>query len=279
MENILSTLSELHAMLKAHRENLRQLWTHIDTGDEESEAGTHTPILVTNVGIMPSPSNGNNFRPYFRQKFDPSTGTIAAFLVVYEAAMRHASDKQKFDYILNCLSPEAQEVVIPELDSVSTWPAMKALLISKFGDKLSLDVKKEAFTHIAFKPKETLKEFSSWFYLEGQQLMTSGHITIEEAYNACANALKPNEILCFHFKGHFQQLVGMKEIKVLLLDMYLTHTGPVLHSAPAATVAKPAGTTQLPILITDSKRTSCPGQVGCHNCGQPGHHSKNCTNA
>ena len=71
----------------------------------------------------------------------------------------------------------------------------------------------------------------------------------------------------------------MKEIKVLLLDMYLTHTGPVLDSAPTAAVAKPAGTTQLPILITDSKRTSRPGWVGCHNCGQPGHHSKNCTNA
>ena len=47
--------------------------------------------------------------------------------------MRRALDKQKFDYILNCLSPEAQEVFILELDSVSTWLAMKALLISKFG--------------------------------------------------------------------------------------------------------------------------------------------------
>ena len=202
MENILSTLSEVHVTLAAHEENLRQLWTHINTEDEESEARAHTPILVTNVGVTPSPSNGNNFRPYFCQKFNPSTGTIAAFLVVYEAAMRRASDEQKFDYILNCLSPEAQEVVVPELESVTTWPAMKALLISEFGDKLSLDVKKEAFTHIAFKPKETLKEFASWFYLEGQQLMTSGCITIEEAYNTCANALKPNEMLCFHFKGH-----------------------------------------------------------------------------
>ena len=108
--------------------------------------------------------------------------------------------------------------------------------------------------------------------------MTSGRLTIEEAYNACANALKPNEMLCFHFKGHCQQLVGMKEIKVLLLDMYLTHTSPVLCSTYTNTAAKPAGTTQLPILVADHKRTSRSGCTGCHNCGQPGHHSKNCTN-
>lgn len=49
---------------------------------------------------------------------------------------------------------------------MNSWSDMKKLLIDVFGGDLSLEVKKYAFMHTAFKPKETLAEFSYRLYLE-----------------------------------------------------------------------------------------------------------------
>ncbi|KAJ9056452.1 hypothetical protein DSO57_1032972 [Entomophthora muscae] len=75
------------------------------------------------------------------------------------------------------------------------WEDMKQLLINEFGGGISLEVKKDAFMNIAFKPKETLAEFADRFYMEGQQLIMSRQLTAHEAYTACAQALKVNQLL------------------------------------------------------------------------------------
>ena len=77
--------------------------------------------------------------------------------------MRKASDEVKKEHILTYLHPTCQEVVVPKLPTIETWEDMKQLLIEKFGGDLSLEVKKDAFMHIAFKPKETLAEFADRF--------------------------------------------------------------------------------------------------------------------
>ncbi|KAJ9072948.1 hypothetical protein DSO57_1021708 [Entomophthora muscae] len=104
--------------------------------------------------------------------------------------MRQASDEAKKEHILTCLHLTFQEVVVPELPIIETWEDMKQLLIDKFGGDLSLEVKNDAFMHIAFKPKETLAEFADRFYMEGQKLITRRQLTAHEAYMACAQAEK-----------------------------------------------------------------------------------------
>lgn len=165
----------------------------------------------------------SEFKLFFRQKFDPKESTIAAFITVHEAAMRRSTDEQKRDYILNCSGATAQEVIVPELPTNQSWAQMRALLIAKFRGELSLEVKKDAFVHISFKPKETLVEFANHFYVKGQQLMTSRQITIVEAFSACSAALKVNPMMCFHFKSQKAIMRTMKDIKNLLMEMQLTH--------------------------------------------------------
>ena len=46
-----------------------------------------------------------NFKPSFKQVFDPNTSTIAAFLAIYETAMKRAPDELKREHILTCLHP------------------------------------------------------------------------------------------------------------------------------------------------------------------------------
>ena len=186
----------------------------------------------------------------------------------YETAMRRATDELKKEHILNCLHPVCQEVVVPELANVSTWAEMKYLLIEEFGGDLSLEVKKDAFMHIAFKPKETLAEFSVCFYVEGQQPITSKQLQVKEAYTACANALKVNQLLCLHFKACKVSLTSMKSIKTLLQDMHLTHPNPVVREAKSST---PRDNQTPQILALDS--SGQPKRQGCHNCGVVGHHS------
>ncbi|KAJ9087431.1 hypothetical protein DSO57_1033434 [Entomophthora muscae] len=190
------------------------------------------PILTDSNNDGPTPEA--HFKPTFKQVFDPKTSTIAAFLTIYELAMRQASDEVKKEHILTCLHLTCQEVVVPELPTIDTWEDMKQLLIVKFGGDLSLEVKKDAFMHIAFKPKETLAEFSDIFYMEGQQLITSRQLTAHKAYMACAQALKVNQLLCLHFKAHKAMLSSMKSIKTLLQDMHLTHSGAVIWENCAA---------------------------------------------
>ncbi|KAJ9053701.1 hypothetical protein DSO57_1021762 [Entomophthora muscae] len=127
--------------------------------------------------------------------------------------MRRASDEVKKEHILTCLHLTYQEVVVPELLTIETWEDMKQLLIDKFRGDLCLEVKKDAFMHIAFKPKETLAEFADRFYLEGQKLIISCQLTAHEAYIACTQALKVNQLLCLHFKAHKAMLSSMKSIK------------------------------------------------------------------
>ncbi|KAJ9078472.1 hypothetical protein DSO57_1006252 [Entomophthora muscae] len=122
--------------------------------------------------------------PTFKQIFNPKTSTIAAFLTIYKTALRRATDELKKEHIFTCLHPTCQEVVVPKLPSIVTWEDMKRLLIEEFGGDLSLEVKKDAFMHIAFKPKETLDEFADCFYIKGQQLITSQQLTPWEAYTA-----------------------------------------------------------------------------------------------
>ncbi|KAJ9050460.1 hypothetical protein DSO57_1014119 [Entomophthora muscae] len=133
--------------------------------------------------------------------------------------MRRVMDEVKKEHILTCLHPACQEVVVPELPTIENWEDMKQLLIDKFGGDLSLEVKKDTFMHIAFKPKETLAEFADRFYMEGQQLITSFQLIAHEAYMACAQALKVNQLLCcceyrysscidFAFGGPFQRQIS-----------------------------------------------------------------------
>ncbi|KAJ9057704.1 hypothetical protein DSO57_1020039 [Entomophthora muscae] len=127
-------------------------------------------------------------------------------------------------YITTCLHSTCQEIIVPELPTIETWEEMKQLLINKFGSNISLEVKKDAFMHIAFKSKETLAKFADRFYMERQQLIMSRQLTSHEAYMACAQALKVNQLLCLHFKAHKAMLSSIKSIKTLLQDMHLTHS-------------------------------------------------------
>ncbi|KAJ9058569.1 hypothetical protein DSO57_1011024 [Entomophthora muscae] len=159
--------------------------------------------------------------------------------------MYRAINELKKENILTCLHPTCQEVVVPKLPSLVTWEDMKCLLIEEFGGDLSLEVKKDAFMHIAFKPKETLAEFANCFYIEGQQLITSCQLTPQEAYTACSEALKVNQLLCLHFKAHKASLNSMKSIKTLLQDMNLIHGGTVVRK----TKANNSGTTSCTLHI------------------------------
>ncbi|KAJ9067914.1 hypothetical protein DSO57_1034136 [Entomophthora muscae] len=98
----------------------------------------------------------------------------------------------------------------------STQTQIKEMLIEEFGGYLSLEVKKNAFVSIVFKPKEILVEFYDCFYIEEQQVITSQQLSIREVYITCPNDLKVNQLLCLHFKAHKPMLTSIKGIKTLL---------------------------------------------------------------
>ncbi|KAJ9072112.1 hypothetical protein DSO57_1030503 [Entomophthora muscae] len=208
------------------KDSVCQMWARQPPTKSEAEFSPRINVLNSNNG---GPTPEAHFKPTFKQVFDPRTSTIAAFLTIYETAMKRASDEVKKEHILTCLHLNCQEVVVPELPTIETWEDMKQLLIDKFGGDLSLEVKKDAFMHIAFKPKETLAEFADRFFLEGQQLITSRQLTAHEAYMACAQALKVNQLLCLHFRAHKAMISSMKSIKTLLQDMHLIHSGAVVQ--------------------------------------------------
>ena len=81
-------------------ESLRRLWALSEDVVSESShgAGIHVVSANSDGGTA---GGGSEFKPFFRQKFDPKESTIAAFITVYEAAMRRATDEQKRNYILN----------------------------------------------------------------------------------------------------------------------------------------------------------------------------------
>ncbi|KAJ9087815.1 hypothetical protein DSO57_1029296 [Entomophthora muscae] len=188
--------------------------------------------------------------------------------------MCKATEELKKEHILTCLHPTCQEVLVPELPSIVTWEDMKCLLIEEFGGDLSLEVKRDAFMYIAFKPKETLAEFADHFYIEKQQLTASRQLTPHEAYTACSNALKENQLLCLHFKAHKVSLVSMKSIKTLFQDMDLNHGGTVVCKTKANNSGITSCTPHFMTLGTSGQ----PKRQGCQNCCQIGHHSCSCTN-
>ncbi|KAJ9064360.1 hypothetical protein DSO57_1031558 [Entomophthora muscae] len=122
-------------------------------GSTESSGDT------TSTGIDP------NYKPTFKQLFNPNISIITACLAIYQNAMRCTPDKLKQEHILLYLHPIFQEVVVPELASINSWSQMKEMLIAKFVTDLSLEVKKDAFICFAFKPKETLTEFTDFLYI------------------------------------------------------------------------------------------------------------------
>ncbi|KAJ9053434.1 hypothetical protein DSO57_1024283 [Entomophthora muscae] len=134
-----------------------QLWAKQTTTKSEAEFSPRINVLDSNNG---GPTPEAYYKPTFKQLFDPKTLTIAAFLTIYETAIRRALYEVKKENILTCLHPTCQEVVVPELPTIETWEDMKQLLIDKLGSDLSLEVKKDAFMYIAFKLKETLAEFT-----------------------------------------------------------------------------------------------------------------------
>lgn len=83
--------------------------------------------------------------------------------------------------------------------------------------------------HTVFKPKETLAKFTDSLYMKGQKLIERRQLTAHEAYMACAQALKVNQLLCLHFKAHKAILLSMKSINMLLQDMHLTYSGLVVQ--------------------------------------------------
>ncbi|KAJ9051683.1 hypothetical protein DSO57_1002382 [Entomophthora muscae] len=162
-------------------ESVCQLWAREPPSESKAGFSPCINVLDSNNG---DPTPEAHFKPNFKQFFDHKTLTIPAFLTIYKTAMRRASYKINKKHILTCLHPTCQEVVVPELHTFETWEDMKQLLIDKFGGDLSLEVKKDALIHIAFKPKETLAEVADRFYMEGQQLITSRQLTAHEAYMA-----------------------------------------------------------------------------------------------
>ena len=152
--------------------SVRQLWVNQPPAASESEL-SHKILMVDATLGSPFASSGSrsidpNFKPSFKQVFDPNTSTIAAFLDIYETSMKRAPDELKQEHILTCLNPVFQEVVVSELAAITICEEMKALLTEEFGGELILEVKKNAFMHISFQPKETFSEFSNYFYIEGQ---------------------------------------------------------------------------------------------------------------
>ncbi|KAJ9063208.1 hypothetical protein DSO57_1002506 [Entomophthora muscae] len=163
--------------LNTLEEGLQQLWTmQLPT---ESKAEFISKVHVLNHNLQDS-SNGSantgvdpKYKLSFKQVFDPKTSTIAAFFTIYKTDMHQAPVKLKKKHILTCLHPTCQEMVVSKLGKIITWAQMKEMLIEEFGGDLSLEVKSDSFMHTSFKPNETLAEFANYFYLEGQQLITS----------------------------------------------------------------------------------------------------------
>ncbi|KAJ9081993.1 hypothetical protein DSO57_1008950 [Entomophthora muscae] len=231
--------------LDALEESLSLLWAIQPAAESEFERNPHINVLnqgensqSTSLSIDP------NYKPMFKKIFVPKTSTISFFLTIYETAMKKTTDELKKEPILNCLHPTCQEVVVPEIPSIVTWEDMKQLLIEEFGGDLILEVKKDAFMNIAFKPKETLAKFADLFYIEGQKLITSCQLAPREGYTACYNALKVNQLLCLHVKVHKACLTSMKSIKTLLQDMRLAHRGTMFlknKTISACTTVEAAG--------------------------------------
>ncbi|KAJ9062266.1 hypothetical protein DSO57_1012712 [Entomophthora muscae] len=138
---------------------------------------------------------------------------------------------------------------------------MKQLLIDKFGGDLSLEVKKDAFMHIAFKPKETLAKFSDRNYMEGQQLIISRQLAAHEAYMACAQALKFNQLLCLHFKAH---VVNNSIHHVLILPLVGHFKDNSLAFAFDSQNKLASTSGNMIVWFPDSAQLTCP----THACGK-----------
>ena len=104
------------ATLTTLEESVWLLWARQPPAASESEFTGEIHVVNTENQNTPSDSNGSsidpNYKPSFKQVFDPKTSTIAAFLTIYETAMRRATDKLKKEHILTCLHPVCQEVVV-----------------------------------------------------------------------------------------------------------------------------------------------------------------------
>ncbi|KAJ9087520.1 hypothetical protein DSO57_1032545 [Entomophthora muscae] len=115
----------------------------------------------SNAGVDP------NYKPSFKQVFDPKTSTIAAFHIIYETVMYQEPDELKKEHILNCIHPTCQETVVPELVNITTWAQIKETLIKKVYWGFVLGSQKgRIYTHF-FKEQENSFSFCQLLLYEG----------------------------------------------------------------------------------------------------------------
>ncbi|KAJ9052622.1 hypothetical protein DSO57_1032397 [Entomophthora muscae] len=91
--------------LNTLEDSVCQLWVRQPPTKSEAEFPPYINVLNSNNG---GPTPETHFKPTFKQVFDPRTSTIAAFLTIYETAMRRASDKVNKEHIMTFYTQPAK---------------------------------------------------------------------------------------------------------------------------------------------------------------------------
>ncbi|KAJ9088099.1 hypothetical protein DSO57_1026416 [Entomophthora muscae] len=99
--------------------SLGQLWAQQPSSERKYEFSGEIHMIFSKSqdgsGSTALSGTNPNYKPDFKQAFDPNTSTIVASLVVYETVMRHAPDELNWEHIHTCMHPIFQEVVVPNL--------------------------------------------------------------------------------------------------------------------------------------------------------------------
>ncbi|KAI0235941.1 hypothetical protein L0F63_004990, partial [Massospora cicadina] len=195
-------------------------------------------------------------------------GSIASFLYVYEAAMDGATDKQKVQYILPCLSRKAQELIVPHLDPQHIWPDIKKSHLAEFGSEQSLYREKQALLRLTMYEGETLFSFSEQLYLTAQRLATSNLLTLDDAIAAILTGLASQPFLARHIISVKRHFTTFRDIKEALLDIAHILPGELRPSEPLEVrplvpilPAKPASSVRLKTDIPHSYKAEIPTVV------------------
>lgn len=86
----------LVASLAIAKESLCCLWYLNEDSAFEFSAGAEIHVVGLSLTSGSSLTGGfPGLKPFFRKKFDPKESTIAAFITIYEAAMRRATLSKK----------------------------------------------------------------------------------------------------------------------------------------------------------------------------------------
>lgn len=228
-------------------------------------------------GVIKPLSASTEFNPIFKQTFNPETDCINSFIMIYELSMDHFTDQKRISHILTCLTTKAQKIIAPELSSIKNWNDMKALLTEEFASKQDLTILKERFLSLSISSHESIYQFAHRFYHEGQRLMISNTINMDDAINTATQAISKNISLVLYFSTFRKSIKHLRDIKTILIeisiiqnnisDSFLDQSSNPSNAYESSDV-KPKISAKVPFNKNTTPR--------CYACGRPGHLQRDC---